>query len=110
MAEAPVASKRCLFCRDWFEPYLPMAARQRVCKSAECRRELKRLLEAALLARRSGAWRSERNRWVREWAKAFPHYWRHYRKTHRRYVRLDNARRARALRRQRWGCSAKPEL
>ena len=105
-----MASKLCLFCRQFFEPYAPMARRQRVCKRAECRRRLKRLLEAALLGRRRASWRQERRRWMREWAKNYPCYWQHYRKTHPPYVARDNARRARALRRQRWGCSAKPEL
>jgi hypothetical protein len=105
-----MASKRCLFCRQLFEPYAPMAGRQRVCKSAECRRKLKRLLEAALLRRRPASWSKERNHWLREWAKTYPRYWQHYRRAHPAYVMRDNARRARALRRQRWGCSAKPEL
>lgn len=98
-----MVSKVCLFCRQRFEPYAPMAGRQRICKGAECRRKLKRLLAAALLGRRSAAWRKERNRWVREWAKAYPGYWCQYRKAHRAYVARDNARRARSMRRWRWG-------
>lgn len=105
-----MGSKLCLFCRRQFEPYPPMAGRQRVCKDAECRRRLKRQLEAALLGRRPAAWRKERNVWMCEWAKAYPDYWQRYRDDHPAYVARDNARRARALRRQRWGCSAKPEL
>lgn len=104
-----MAKKCCLFCRQLFNPYAPLAGRQRVCKSLECRRRLKRSLEAALLARRSASWREKRNRRVREWAKAYPRYWHHYRKMHPAYVARDGARRARAFRRRRWGCSAKPE-
>ncbi len=95
--------KRCLFCREWFEPYAPMAGRQRTCKSAECRRKLKRLLEAALQRRRPASWSMEHKRWFREWAKTYPCYWQRYRKTHPEYVARDNARRVRSLRRQRWG-------
>ena len=102
--------KRCLFCRQLFKPYAPMAGRQRICRGAECRRKLKRLLEAAVLRRRSASKRKERTRWMRAWAKMYPRYWKHYRGTHPDYVRRDNARRVRAWRRVRWGCSAKPEL
>lgn len=105
-----MAKKRCLFCREWFDVYIPMAERQRICKDPECRLLLKRLLERAELRRRGRAWRDKRNRRVRIWARYWPHYWRGYRKRQPRYVARDNQRRARALRRQRWGCSAKPEL
>lgn len=101
-------TKRCLFCPEMFEPYPPLAKRQRVCRKQECRRLLKRLLEAEKLRRRSTAWRVGRNKWVREWAKAYPHYWRGYRKKHPGYVRRDNSRRV-CARLGRQGMSAKPE-
>jgi len=82
-----MAKKLCLFCPAMFEPYAPLAKRQRVCEDPECRRRLKRMLEAALLRRRSAAWRR-------------------YRKGHRAYVRRDNSRRVCSRRR---GMSAKPE-
>lgn len=60
--------KRCLFCRQWFELYLPMAKLQRVCGASKCRRRFKRMLERARhrrhpqrrkkrRARRRKAWR-----------------------------------------------------
>jgi hypothetical protein len=101
-----MAKKLCLFCPAMFEPYAPLAKRQRVCEDPECRRRLKRMLEAALLRRRSAEWRKERNKWVREWSKAYPDYWRRYRKGHLAYVRRDNSRRVCSRRR---GMSAKPE-
>lgn len=51
--------KRCLFCREWFEPYLPRAKLQQVCGAAECRRKLKRMLDRAW-RRRDPQWSKER--------------------------------------------------
>lgn len=100
--------KRCLFCSRPFEPYAPLAWRQRVCGNRECRRRLKRQLEAEMLRRRDAQWREKRNERVRAWAQAYPRYWRRYREGHPDYVRRDNSRRVCARRRRR-GVSAKPE-
>ena len=105
-----MTKKRCLFCPRRVEPYAPQARRQRVCKEEECRYKLKLALNRAWRRKRNAQWRQEVNRQVRVWAQTYPRYWRAYRKSHPRYVARDNARRARALRRQRWGCSAKDEL
>ena len=51
--------KRCLFCRLWFEPYLPMAKLQQVCGASECRRKFKRLLDRTW-RRRDPGWSKER--------------------------------------------------
>ena len=56
---------------------------------------------------RDTQWREQANRNQRAWAMGYPFYWRGYRREHPNYVVRDNQRRARALRRQRWGCSAK---
>lgn len=104
-----MAKKRCLFCPRVFEPYAPLANRQLVCGGAACRYKLKLLLNRAWKGRRSARWRDETNRRLRAWAEAYPYYWRRYRKKHRAYRVRDNARRARRLRQQRWGCSAKDE-
>lgn len=50
--------KRCLFCREWFEPYLPRAKLQQICGASECRRKFKRLLDRA--------WRRRDPQWSRE--------------------------------------------
>lgn len=100
--------KRCLFCPRTFEPYAPLARRQRVCGNRECRRRLKRQLEAERLRRRDAQWREKRNERVRAWAQAYPRYWRRYREEHPDYVWRDNSRRVCARRRSR-GVSAKPE-
>ena len=104
-----MVKKRCLFCPRWFEPYAPLANRQRVCRRTKCRYKLKLLLNSSWKRSRNAQWRGRVNRRLRGWAKAYPRYWRHVRKTHPGYVALDNARRVRAMRRQRWGCSAKDE-
>jgi hypothetical protein len=70
---------------------------------------LKLLLNRAWKRGRDAKWREEVNRRLRAWAKAYPHYWRVYRRKNPRYAARDNKRRVRTLRRQRWGCSAKDE-
>ena len=102
-----MARKRCLFCRAWFVPYTPQAARQQICGKPACKRKLKRTLDRSW-RNRNPLWRRRRQERVRAWA-ARRGYWPWYRRGHRAYVARDNKRRARALRRQRWGCSAKQE-
>jgi hypothetical protein len=104
-----MAKQRCLFCKRWFRPYIPLAARQRTCRRAACRSDLKKLLNRAWKRRRTVQLREGANRRQRVWAKEYPHYWRGYRKGHPDYVARDNQRRARAVRQERWGCSAKEE-
>jgi len=53
-----MARKRCLFCRRWFEPYLPMANIQQVCRGSDCRRKFKRMLDRA--------WRRRDPRWSKD--------------------------------------------
>lgn len=101
--------RRCVFCRRWYKPYPAQASRQQTCGRAECCRKLKRMLNRVLERRHDGRNRAAVNRALRVWAKGFPGYWRHYRGTNPSYVARDNKRRARSLRRQRWGCSAKRE-
>lgn len=51
-----MASKCCLFCRRWFEPYAPQAKWQLICGAVTCRRKLKRKLDRAW-RRRDPRWR-----------------------------------------------------
>ncbi len=104
-----MASKVCLFCRRRFAPYAPQESRQHVCRRWKCRYKLRLLLNRAWKRRGGEKWRQQANCVLRSWALAYPHYWRAYRKRHRRYAARDNRRRGRALKRQRWGCSAKDE-
>jgi hypothetical protein len=103
-----MAKKRCLFCRQWFSPYVPQAARQQICGRLSCKRQLKRTLDRAWVRQRDFIWRRKRRGRVRAWA-AKRNYWPWYRKENPAYAARDNKRRARSLRRQRWGCSAKQE-
>ncbi len=80
--------KRCLFCRQWFEPYLPMAKLQRVCGTSKCRRRFKRMLERAR-HRRHPQRRKERRAWRR---KARRVYMRRYRAGHPEYRAREAAR------------------
>lgn len=98
---------RCVFCRRWYKPYPAQANRQQTCGRVGCRRKLKRMANRVLERRHDARRRAAVNRALRVWAERFPRYWRHYRQTHASYVTRDGKRRARALRRQRWGCSAK---
>lgn len=51
--------KRCLFCLEWFEPYIPRAAIQKIFGASKCRRKLKRMLDRAW-RRRDPQWSKER--------------------------------------------------
>jgi hypothetical protein len=86
--------KRCLFCRQWFEPYLPMAKLQKVCGASPCRRKFKRLLDRAWRRRDPGWSRERRARRRGEWRV----YMRGYRGDHPEYRSRDAARRRRQRR------------
>lgn len=94
-----MAKKRCPFCREWFLPYAPQAARQQICGKVVCKRKLKRTLDRAWRAK-DPEWQRRRQGRIRQWA-ARRHYWPKYRREHPAYVKRDNLRRARALRRKR---------
>ena len=83
-----MAKKRCLFCRLWFEPYLPMAKLQQVCGASECRRKFKRMLDRAW-RRRDPQWGRERRRRRRGRRRV---YMRHYRAKHPDYRAREVAR------------------
>ncbi len=99
LEDSRMTKKRCPFCRRWFLPYAPQAARQQICGAAPCKRRLKRTLDRAWRAR-DPEWRQARQARVRAWA-ALRHYWPKYRSSHPAYVARDNSRRTRSLRRQR---------
>lgn len=83
--------KRCLFCRQWFEPYLPMAKLQKICGASECRRKFKRMLDRAW-RRRDPRWSRERRRGRRgRWCA----YMRGYRADHPKYRAHEVARKRR---------------
>jgi len=84
--------KRCLFCREWFEPYLPMAKLQRVCGASKCRRRFKRMLERAR-HRRHPQRRKERRARRR---KAWRVYMHRYRADHPEYRARELARKRRS--------------
>lgn len=83
-----MAQKRCLFCRQWFEPYLPMAKLQRICVASKCRRRFKRMLERAR-HRRHPQRRKERRARRR---KAWRVYMHRYRVSHPKYRAREVAR------------------
>jgi len=83
-----MGSKRCLFCRRWFEPYAPQAKRQLICGAAACRRRLKRKLDRAW-RRRSPLWRKGLQEKRRERRRV---YMRRYRMTHPAYRAREAAR------------------
>ena len=93
--------KRCLFCRQWFEPYLPMAKLQRVCRASECRRKFKRLLDRTWRQRDPGWSRERRARRRGRWRI----YMHGYRADHAKYRAQEAARmkRRRASERRKTG-------
>jgi len=80
--------KRCLFCREWFEPYIPRAKIQLICGASDCRRKLKRLLDRAW-RRRDPQWSKERRALKR---KGWQGYMRGYRTEHPEYRAREVAR------------------
>jgi hypothetical protein len=87
--------KRCPYCGQYYRQD-PRARVQQCCGRAECQRARKR--------QNLRRWRSlhpdHAQRYApkeRAWAKAYPNYWRHRRKTNREYTQRDNARRAKAM-------------
>lgn len=91
--------KRCLFCRRWFEPYIPMADIQRVCKASECRRQFKRMLDRAW-RRRDPQWSKERRARCRT---VWRVYMRRYRSGHPKYRAREAARMERGRARRKTG-------
>lgn len=93
--------KRCLFCRQWFEPYPPMAKLQKVCRASECRRKFKRLLDRAWRGRDPG-WSRERRACRRGRWRIYMHA---YRAEHPEYRAQEAARvkRRRASERRKTG-------
>ena len=85
-----MAQKRCLYCRQWYEPYPAQAQRQQVCGRIECKRKLKRTLDRAW-RRRDARWRQDHNAKVRAWA-ARRNYWPKYRSDHPGYRAREVAR------------------
>ena len=83
--------KRCLFCREWFEPYIPRAKTQQICGALDCRRKFKRLLDRAW-RRRDPQWSKERRALKR---KDWQVYMRGYREDHPEYRAREAARRKR---------------
>jgi len=83
-----MAKKRCLFCRRWFAPYIPMAKLQQVCVASECRRRFKRLLDWAW-RRRDPQWSKERRARNRA---VWRVYMRRYRSDHPKYRAREAAR------------------
>ena len=80
--------KRCLFCREWFEPYIPRAKIQKLCGASKCRRSLKRMLDRAW-RRRDPQWRKNLQVQMRGWRRG---YMRGYREDHPAYRAREAAR------------------
>ena len=80
--------KRCLFCREWFAPYIPRAAIQKICGASKCRRKLKRMLDRAW-RRRDPQWRKDLQVHMLGWRRG---YMRVYREDHPAYRAREAAR------------------
>lgn len=98
------AKKNCIYCGRLFLPDPRVGKRQKRCFRDECRRA-QNCKKSRKWIKRHPDYQDGRKAKLRDWADAYPNYWRNYRKTHPDYTAKDNRRRALALRRQR--CSAK---
>lgn len=99
-----INQKKCVHCGRRFSPDPRVGHRQKRCVREECRKAENRRKARKWIALHPDILPSLRAK-MRVWAKAYPCYWRLYRKNHPEYVERDNARRAASLRKSR--CSAK---
>jgi hypothetical protein len=83
-----IRKKKCLVCRQWFEPDRRTARFQKVCPQAACQRERKRLSDARWWAHNNG-YEASRAGKKRVWAKDYPNYWQSYRATHPDYAQRN---------------------
>jgi hypothetical protein len=93
-----MVKKRCRCCRELFE-VKPQAANAKYCRKTECQQERQRRKYLRWIAQPENAVAHQEA--LKAWAKDYPDYWRHNRKTHPDYVRMDNERRAESLRKAR---------
>ena len=91
-----VHKKRCRVCKEWFMPDARTARFQKVCGTATCRRERKRLADARWWAK-NGDYDIARQGKKRVWAAAYPTYWQSYRIQHPNYVQRNREQTRRRL-------------
>ena len=89
--------KRCEVCHRWYEPDFRIGEDQLTCDREECRKERKAEYDRAWRKKNPG-YEAARKGKRRDWAEAYPNYWRHYRLTHPAYV--EGERRGRRARRE----------
>lgn len=87
-----IAKKRCEFCHEWFAPDPRTSKFQRSCSKPDCRKQ-----RSALAVRNWWLQNSDYNKGrgskIRAWAKAYPNYWRKYRREHPDYAEKERRRR-----------------
>jgi len=88
--------KRCSICGRWYRPDPRTRGHQVSCGQASCRKERKRRANKSWQIRHPG-YDTSRQAKKRDWAQAYPDYWRQYREKHPAYAARDNKRR-----RERW--------
>lgn len=82
--------KRCVVCHRWYEPDPRIGEDQLACGREECRKERKAEYDREWRKKNPG-YEAARKGKRRTWAKDYPHYWRHYRKTHPAYVEEERS-------------------
>jgi len=83
-----VRLKKCRVCEVWYRPDPRTCRLQKVCGKPDCRRERKRQADRRWRAA-DPAYAGSRKSKIRDWAKGYPGYWRHYRATHPAYVQRN---------------------
>jgi hypothetical protein len=87
-----ITKKRCEFCHEWFPPDPRTVKSQRSCAKPDCRKQ--RRNDAVKNWRRQNPDGNKgRGPKIKVWAKAYPGYWRQYRRRHPEYAARDNQRR-----------------
>lgn len=90
--------KRCKLCHEWFTPDPRTAKFQRCCTKPECQRERSHSAVRRWWQRNPG-YNKSRAAKTSAWAKAYPNYWRKYRREHPDYAKNERQR-MRSVRRQ----------
>ena len=87
-----IPKKRCAFCHKWYAPNPRTWKHQKACNAPACKKHRHAQADRNWRIkhpRRGGNWKLK----VRVWARDYPDYWRHYRRTHPEYRERDNRRR-----------------
>lgn len=87
-----IAKKRCEYCHEWYTPHPRTARFQCSCAKPDCHKKRSTSAVRRWWERNPG-YNKGRGPKIKAWAKAYPDYWRKYRKKHPDYAKKERGRR-----------------